>query len=302
MRPTLAALLLAGTIALGAPLAAAPAPQPVAPEARWFTVGSLHVAALHDADFLVPNDGKTFGTDVGPAAVADLLKVAGVPTDTIQISVNALLVTLPGHVVLLDTGLGPMADGKVAASLAAAGYAPAQITDVLITHSHGDHVGGLATAAGTPAFPNAKVRMSAAEWTFLQGNGGAAKLVAAITPQVATFVPDTDVVPGIRAITVAGHTPGHVTYQLTSGSARLLDIGDSAHSAIISLAEPEWAMGFDSDQIVGKASRRALLTKLAASHEMIFSPHFPYPGVGTVEAHHGGFLWVPAAAGTFTAQ
>jgi len=295
----LAALL--GTL-LAAPLAAAPAPQPVTPEARAFTVGTLKVSALRDGEFLIPNDGKTFGTDVGPAAVADLLKLADAPTDTIRVSVSALLVTLPGHVVVLDTGLGAMDGGQLIASLAAAGVTPAQVTDVLITHSHGDHVGGLAGTDGAPAFPNAKVRMAAAEWTFLQANTGAAKLVATITPQVATFVPDSEVVPGIRAITVAGHTPGHVAYELTSGGKRLLDIGDSAHSSIVSLAAPDSTMGFDSDPAVGKASRRALLTKLAVSHETIFSPHFPYPGVGTIEAHHGGFLWVPAAAATFTAK
>ncbi len=302
MRPTLVALLPAALLLAAAPLAAASAPQPVVPDARWFTVGALKVAALHDADLLIPNDGKTFGVDVGPAKVAELLKVAGAPTDTIRVSVNALLVTMPGHVVILDTGLGPMADGKVVASLATAGLSPAQVTDVLITHSHGDHVGGLVTGTGTSAFPNARIRMSAAEWAFLQGNAGAAKVVAAIAPQVATFAQDGEVVPGIRATTIAGHTPGHVAYELVSGSNRLFDIGDAAHSTIVSLAEPDWSMGFDSDQTAGKGSRRALLTKLAASHETIFSPHFPYPGIGTVEAHHGGFLWVPAPAGTFIAR
>lgn len=286
------ALLLGLTIA--APLAAAPAPQPVAPAATWITVGSVRVAALRDNEFLIPNDGKTFGVDVGPGAVAELLGVAGAPTDTVRVGVDALLVKLPGHVVLIDTGYGAKPGGQLIASLAAAGVAPREITDVLITHSHGDHVGGLVAADGSTAFPNAKVRMSAAEWTFLQGNADAAKLVAAIAPQVATFVPDTEVVPGIRAMTVAGHTPGHVAFELASGAARLLDIGDTAHSAIVSLAEPDWAMGFDSDQAVGRASRSALLTKLAASHERVFAPHFPYPGIGTIAAHHGGFLWVPA--------
>lgn len=299
----LALLLAAAAITVAAaPLAAAPTPQPITPEARWFAVGSVRVAALHDADMLIPNDAKTFGVDVGPAAVAELLGVAGAPTDTIFVSVSALLVTLPGHVVVLDTGLGPMANGQVLASLAAAGIKPGDVTDVLITHSHGDHVGGLVTADGKPAFPNAKIRMAAAEWTFLQANTDAAKLVAAITPQVATFAPGTVVVPGITAIAVRGHTPGHMTYEISSRGKRLLDIGDSAHSSIVSLAQPDWTMGFDSDPAVGKASRRKLLTDLAASHELIFSPHFPYPGVGTVEAHHGGFLWVPAAAATFAAK
>ena len=289
--PKFAAVLAA---LLAPPLAAAPMPQPTAPAATWFTVGTVRVAALHDGDFLIANDGKTFGVDAGPAAVAAVLTVAGRPGDTIPISVNSLLIRLPGRVVVIDAGLGTSPDNKLAASLAAAGVTPAQVTDVLITHSHGDHVGGLVAADGTPAFPNAKVRMNAAEWTFLQSNAGAAKLVAAITPQVTTFLNGAIVVPGISAIAVAGHTPGHTAYVVASGNATLLDIGDTAHSTIVSLVKPDWTMGFDSDPAVGKASRRRVLTDLAASHQLIFAPHFPYPGVGTVAAKGDGFVWVPA--------
>ncbi len=295
MRVSIVAAALLATTAAPTTLAAAPAPQPVAPEARWFTVGQVRVAALHDADFLIPNDGKTFGTDVGVPAVAAVLAAAGAPTDTIKVSVDALLVKLPGHVVVIDTGYGPASGGQLIPSLAAAGFQPGDVTDVLLTHSHGDHVGGLLTAAGTPAFPNAKVRMAAAEWTFLQANAGAAKLVAAIAPQVAAFAPDTQVLPNIAAVSIPGHTPGHVGYEIVSGSARLLDVGDTVHSSIVSLARPDWGMGFDSDKAVGKASRRDQLARLASTHERVFTPHFPYPGVGTIARRGDAFTWVPAA-------
>ncbi len=280
--------------ALAAPLAAAPVPQPIQPAARAFTVGKIKVVALHDGEFLIPNDAMTFGTDVGVPAVTALLASAGAPTDTIRVSVNVLLVTLPGHVVLLDTGLGPVV-GKLTLSLAAAGVAPTAVTDVLITHSHGDHIGGLIAADGTSAFPNAKVRMAAAEWTFMQATPGAAKIVAAIIPQVVTFAPGAEVVPGITSVAERGHTPGHVAYKVHSGKARLFDIGDTAHSTIVSLQKPDWAMGFDSDKAVGETTRRAELTRLALTHTMIFAPHFPYPGIGTVTpTRGGGFVWVPA--------
>ncbi len=278
---------------LAAPLAAAPAPLPVPPEARSFAVGTIRIAALHDADFAAPNDATTFGVDEGPAAVARVLAAAGAPTDTITLSVSVLLVQVPGHVVLIDTGLGFKANGQLIASLAAAHVAPKQVTDILITHSHGDHIGGLVAADGTLAFPAAKIRMAAAEWAFLQATPAAAKLVAVVAPQVVPFAPGAIVVPGITAVTVAGHTPGHTAYEIVSGRARLLDIGDSAHSSIVSLAKPDWSMAFDSDKAVGRASRRALLTRLSASHERIFSPHFPFPGVGTVAAKGDGFIWVP---------
>ncbi len=295
---TLRLALLAALAAAPLPAAvAAPAPQQVAPAATWFTVGSARVASLHDADLLIANDGKTFGGDAGVPAVTALLAAANAPTDTVRVSVNALLIRLPRRVVLIDTGLGPGA-GVMAASLGGTATSVDDVTDVLITHSHGDHVGGLIDHNGNRMFPNAKVRMSAAEWTFLQANTGAAKLVAAITPQVVTFTPGAEVVPGIRAVAVPGHTPGHVAYELKSGRGRLLDIGDTAHSTIVSLMKPNWTMGFDSDAAAGRASRRAELTRLARSHELIFSPHFPYPGVGRIAAKSDGFVWVPAAGGT----
>jgi glyoxylase-like metal-dependent hydrolase (beta-lactamase superfamily II) len=99
--------------------------------------------------------------------------------------------------------------------------------------------------------------------------------------------------PGITAVAIKGHTPGHVGYEITSGHDRLLDIGDTAHSSIVSLAKPEWAMGFDADKAAAKASREALLRDASQSHETIFSPHFPYPGVGKIQADGGHFTWQP---------
>ncbi len=264
---------------------AADAPQP---EARAFKVGKLDLYALHDAQFTPPNDGKVFGFDAGPAAVADVLKTAGAPTDVITLSVDALLVKDGKHVVLIDTGVG----GALQQSLALAGVKPEAITDILITHAHGDHVGGIAPG-GTLAFPNATVHMSAAEWTSVQGDAEQAALVKAIGAHIKTFAPGAEVVPGITSVSIKGHTPGHVGYEIRSGKDRLLDIGDTAHSSIVSLAKPQWLMGYDGDKQVGRDSRVALLTKLSKSHELIFAPHFPYPGVGQVAADGDHFTWQP---------
>jgi len=154
-------------------------------------------------------------------------------------------------------------------------------------------VGGLATADGMPAFPKATVRMSSAEWVFMQSQSDLAPLVKTISAQVQTFEPGTLVAPGITAVAIKGHTPGHVGYEIVNGDDRILDIGDSAHSSIVSLVRPDWAMGFDSDRAVAKASREALLSDLSKSHEKIFSPHFPYPGVGTIESEGIHFRWQP---------
>lgn len=292
---TLAVVAAACALASFAPLAALAGPSPAAPAATPFHVGKLSVVSLSDAKFVLPNDGKVFGVDAGPDKVAAVLRAAHAPTDDITLSVDALLVHDGEKVVLIDTGLGPGVGGSLMSSLKLADVTPAQVTDVLITHPHFDHVGGLVTAGGQSAFPNAKIRLSKPDWEWLKGQADQAALVKAITPQVDAFEPGARMTPSIVSVPMQGHTPGHEGYRITSGSAHLLDIGDTAHSSIISLAQPGWTMGFDGDSDAAKANRRATLKALAASHEEVFAPHFPYPGIGTVRASGEGYAWQPAS-------
>lgn len=296
MRLTL--LAAAAAIATASPAAAQPGPVPVQPQATDFRLGTLKLTSLRDYARNAPNDAKVFGVEAGVPAVARVLTAAGKPGDSIELSVNTLLVRLPGHLVLIDTGYGVAGatKGILLASLARAGVTPAQITDILISHSHGDHIGGTLGADDRPVFANARIHMAAAEWEFLQGNPANAALVAAIGSQVKTFQPGAQLFPAITAVALEGHTPGHSGYRITSGRARMLAIGDMAHSYIVSLAKPEWIMGFDRDKAVGAATRRATFTALATSKEQLFSPHFPYPGIGRVVASGEGFKWQPSKA------
>lgn len=285
------ASVLVSILAAGTACAAEPAIPDVA--AKPFKVGALELVSLHDTQFVMPNDAKVFGLDAGADAVATVLKDAGAPTDKITLSVDALLVKDGSRLILIDTGIGPKG-GKLIASLKQAGVTPDQITDVLISHGHGDHIGGLVDGDGKPAFANAKVRLTAAEWDSVKSSGQADTIVAAVTPQVETFAPGAQISPSVKSVEVKGHTPGHTAYEITSSKKTLLAIGDSAHSSIISLAKPEWFIQFDGDKPTARDSRKELLTELAKSGQLVFSPHFPYPGVGTVKAKGTGFVWAPA--------
>jgi glyoxylase-like metal-dependent hydrolase (beta-lactamase superfamily II) len=261
--------------------------------AQDFTVGALKLTALQDMQFVLPNDGKVVGMNAGPEAVAGVLKGASLPTDRVSLSVSALLVRTGKRVVLIDSGLGATMKGGLAASLAKAGVKPEQVTDVLITHAHFDHVGGTLGADGKPAFPNATIRMTAAEWAWMQERKDTAALAKSIAAKVQTFEPGKPVAPGITPVVLAGHTPGHVGYELASNGKRLLDIGDLAHHSVVSLGHPEWRIQFDNDPATAEKTRRAELTTLAKDGEWVFSPHFPYPGVGRVVTSGDGFAWQP---------
>jgi glyoxylase-like metal-dependent hydrolase (beta-lactamase superfamily II) len=266
-------------------------PAAVTPAAHSFNIGKLQLTALHDAQFIFPNDGKTFGVDSTPAAVGAVLRTAGAPTDRITLSVNSLLVRTGRRVLLIDTGIGAK---SVIASLGEAGVSPKAVTDVLITHSHGDHIGGLVDENGHLAFPKATIRMSSAEWAWMQQKGPA-EVVKAISKHVHTFEPGAQIAPGVTSVALSGHTPGHVGYEIVSGDSRLLDIGDLAHSSIVSLEKPEWTVQFDNDSTLAKTARRATLTRLAKDQELVYAPHFPFPGVGHIVADGDGFAWKAAA-------
>ncbi|WP_019515108.1 MBL fold metallo-hydrolase [Sphingomonas sp. Mn802worker] len=283
------------SLALGAAFAAvavSAAPRAVGPAATTFRVGAVEVVSLRDAVNVVPNDGKTFGLGHTPAEVAQVLRTRDAPADSITLGVDQLLVRLPGRLVLIDTGLGPKVGGTLMQSLSQAGVAPDQITDVLITHGHPDHVGGLGDANGKPAFPKAVVHLSAPEWQSIQ-QGRGMDVVPAIKAQVTTFEPGATVLPGIIAVALPGHTPGHSGYRITSGKQSLLVIGDLAHSAVVSLAQPAWPIQYDGDKPQGERTRVAELAQLAATHQRIFAGHFPYPGVGYVVRSGAGYAFQP---------
>lgn len=267
--------------------------DPVTPAAAPIAVGALKLFSLRDTTSIATNNNAVFGVGQTPEAVAALLREAGAPTDRITLSIDALLVKMPGHVVLVDAGLGPKYGGVLLQSLAKAGVSPAEVTDILVTHSHPDHVGNIAAIDGSPAFPNALIRMSAPEWAFMQAEGDKA-LVALIAPKIRPFQLGARVLPGIRSVALSGHTPGHSGYEISSGKARLTAIGDTAHNHIVSLGRPDWVVRYDTDSAKGMATRRAELARLAAGHQRIFSPHFPYPGVGYVVKEGAGYRWQPA--------
>jgi glyoxylase-like metal-dependent hydrolase (beta-lactamase superfamily II) len=125
------------------------------------------------------------------------------------------------------------------------------------------------------------------------GIGKLAEFIAAVTPKVVAFAPGTDIMPGlVKAVEIAGHTPGHSGYLIGSGTDTLLYIGDAAHHSVVSVQKPEWMIAYDHDGALGAKSRAAVIADSAASGQRIYAVHFPYPGIGKFEKKDAGYVWV----------
>jgi glyoxylase-like metal-dependent hydrolase (beta-lactamase superfamily II) len=281
----------------GASKAPAPTPpaEPAAARIHRFEIGALAAVALEDGTITVPNDGNTLALGHADEAGA-LLAAAGLPRDQLHLSIQPLLVEDGDRVLLFDTGAGNAAfakAGRLVAALAAAGHAPADVTDIFISHAHGDHIGGLVNAAGAPVFASATIHVSAPEWAAWKVAPEDAALVAAIAGQVAPFEPGAQLLPEVRAVATQGHTPGHSSYDISSGDEHLFYLGDVAHHSIISVQQPAWSIQFDMDRPAAEAMRQATLTSLATGHTRVYAVHFPFPGLGHVAGEGGALIWQP---------
>ena len=291
------AVLLAATACSGS--SSAPrGPAETSGRAERFHIGDLEAYALEDGVLVVPNDGKLLGVGRPPSETAEVLAAAGQRRDMIELGIQCLLVKAGDRVLLFDTGTGDASfteGGHLRQSFALAGVAPAAVTDIFISHAHGDHVGGLLTKAGALAFPAATVHMSAPEWSTFQADTDAdsKRIVAGIASKISAFEPGAQLLPNVKAIATPGHTPGHSSYEIGTGTDKLFYIGDVVHHSIISVQRPAWSIQVDTDGPAAEAMRQQTLAKLAADHTRVFAVHFPFDGVGWVIARGEGFVWQP---------
>ncbi|ATE59624.1 MBL fold metallo-hydrolase [Thauera sinica] len=299
----------------GAGLATAAAPQTKTQVPGYYRMllDDVEITALYDG--AIELDTKLL-KNVGEKDLDSLLARSFLKAPKVQTAVNAYLINTGGKLVLVDAGaaglFGPTL-GHVAGNLRAAGYDPAQIDVVLLTHLHGDHVNGLVDAEGKAVFANAEIWSAQADSDFWLNDDVAAKAAKDVQPlfkmardaaapyrasgKWKTFATDQDIVPGVSSVAAHGHTPGHSGYLVGSGAQKLLIWGDLVHNHAVQFARPDVAIEFDVDRKTAVATRKKIFARAAKEKLLIGGMHLPFPGIGHVRAEGKGYAWVPVEFG-----
>lgn len=279
---------------------ALPATGQTAPGATGFSgrahairLGGFELTTLLGGTGMSDNPIATYGLNADPAEFEALSTQNFIPADRTGGSFAPVLLRMPEALVLFDTGL--KAENTLA-SLAMAGVAPQDVTHVVLTHMHPDHIGGL-MLAGVPTFPKAQLIAQRAEndfWSARPSDAYAANVVPLLSG-IRFLDGAGEVLPGITAEPAYGHTPGHTTYLLESDGQRLLITGDSFNHYVYSVQRPDWFVRFDVDKEQGAGTRKAVLARLAAERLPFAGYHMPFPALGFIADDGGGaFRYVPA--------
>lgn len=284
------------------------------------SVPSRYAVRIGDIDVLVFSDGiisipaEAMATNADPDARANWLQDMFLPTEELDWALNAFVVRSGDRTILIDSGLGgeysgyPRA-GQFVSRLEAAGVDLASVTDVVLTHMHFDHVGGLLGEGVKERLrSDLKVHVSAAEASFWEApdfsrtsiptelaeviRRTSSQFLSAYRIHLQTFEEEAEIAPGVVVTRTGGHTPGHSVVRIESGGDRLMFAGDALLPA--SFDHPEWHNGFEHDPEEATRVRLRLMKELVATGSLLVSTHMPFPSVGHVAAAGDLFRWVPA--------
>ncbi|MGC4050487.1 MAG: MBL fold metallo-hydrolase [Paludibaculum sp.] len=283
-------------------------------------VPSRYAVRVGEIDVMVISDGvlsppaESMATNADPAVRAAWLDHMFLSRDVFDWALNEVVVRSGSQTILIDSGLGmeypdfPRA-GRMGMRLEAAGIDLGSVTDVILTHMHFDHVGGLLVDGVKARLrPDLRIHVAAAEVKFWGApdfsrtamppvlvdlaRSASTRFLQEYRGQLRTFEEESEVAPGVVVSRTGGHTPGHSVVRMTSGGERLMFAGDAIFP--VSFEHPEWHNGFEHDPEEATRVRIRLMRELAATGGQLVATHLPFPSVGRVALDGDLFRWVPA--------
>lgn len=256
-------------------------------ENRQFLFGSFEVTAVQDAS-------STMRSQFFPKIPEEeFRKLAG--SQQAPSSVNVFLLTHNGKIILFDAGNGGER-GAMLRKLEQGGISPGKVDFILLTHMHGDHIGGLLDRSGKAVFPSALVYVSTSERDYWENNAHgthgelARKVLQAYGDRVKMFRFGEEVLPGIKALDASGHTPGHTVFETDS----VLIVGDLLHAAAIQIPRTEICAIYDMEPAKAVQARRRIYELAVTSSKPIAGMHLPWPGIGRIVRNMTGYVYLPA--------
>ena len=272
-----------------------------------FKVGAFDVTVISDGIMALPISFVL--PKVEEKSVAALLAGRSEGAGSITAQVNVAVLKAADRLILVDTGgtkdfmasIGVFAD-----RFEAAGFKADDVTDVVLTHAHPDHLWGAVDALDESRFGKARIHMSVVERDFWMKEGlaesmpealkgmtaGSARRLKILESQIAAAKPGSEILPGVSLVDTAGHTPGHCSVLLSSSGQSLMIGGDALSNAIVSFERPDWPWGADLDTDKAIATRKSLLDRLAADKTALLGYHLPWPGVGRVERKDNAYRFI----------
>lgn len=276
-----------------------------------FRIGEIAATVLSDG--VIGGPPRIYASDAPEQELQDVLRRAFLPLDRLTLNLNTLLIEVGGRRVLLEAGagltMGPQG-GRIFARLAEIGLSANDIDIVVVSHTHPDHVGNLRAGDGGSAFPRATVFAPKADWDFFvrsepdlsympvpedfRRRFGAAikRSVEPIAKAVELYEAGAEIVPGLKTLAAAGHTPGMVSFLVHSGRDQLLLTADLAYHPVVNIDRP-WRPGPDRDKDAALAARRRIFDRAAADRIPVLGFHYPFPGIGHLLRTDTGYAWVP---------